>query len=179
MLYYIHGYLSAPDSTKGSLLKKTLGVIPVKYRDCEPEELVISDCVNRIKEAVRDDENVVLIGSSLGGLLAAKTAKATPVKTLILLNPAIIPTFVDITKIQDLPQRILQDMQDERLFSEKINSKIIVLVGRKDVVVPNSWPVEFAKTQDASIRFFNDDHSFTMNLKNIPSIIRSILDEKD
>jgi len=92
MLYYIHGYLSSPNSTKGTLLKKTLNAHPIKYRDCQPEELLISDCLNQISNVIKNDHEVTLIGSSLGGLLAVKTAqKNQNVKKLILLNPAIIP----------------------------------------------------------------------------------------
>ena len=42
MLYYIHGYQSNPNSRKGILFKEKLGVVPIKYRDCKPEDLVIN-----------------------------------------------------------------------------------------------------------------------------------------
>ena len=180
MLYYIHGYLSEPNSTKGTLLKEKLNVKPIKYRNCLPQELIISDCVERIKKEIQNDTKAVLIGSSLGGLLAAKTAlESKNVKTLILLNPAIIPISEDITKIKDMPQRILKEMKDERLFKEKIPADIYILVGKKDIVVPNYWPVEFAKAQNADIHFFNDDHSFTYNLKHLTTIISEILNKKN
>jgi predicted esterase YcpF (UPF0227 family) len=180
MYYYIHGYLSEPNSTKGMLLKEKLEVKPIKYRDCQPEELVIADCVKQIINNIKNDPKVVLIGSSLGGLLAAKTANISKnVKTLILLNPAIIPPNIDISKIQGIPQSILKDMQDERLFNEKIISDIYVLVGIYDYIVPNNWAEEFAKAQDAIIKFYDDDHSFTQNINNLPSIISNILNEKD
>jgi predicted esterase YcpF (UPF0227 family) len=179
MLFYIHGYLSEPNSTKGTILKNKLGVKPIKYRDCPPEDLVINNCVDNIKKEIKNDENVVLIGSSLGGLLAAKTALEISVKKLILLNPAIIPMDVDITKIQGIPQRILRDMQDERLFNQKINSEITILVGRYDDTIPNRWAEIFAEAQNAKILFFEDDHSFTKNMQKIPDIITNILKEKD
>jgi len=179
MLYYIHGYLSEPNSTKGTLIKRALNVIPLKYRDCEPEELIVSDCVNRILEQIKSDEDAILIGSSLGGLLAAKVAlNASNVNTIILLNPAIIPLSEDISKIQDLPHHIVVEMQDERLFKEKIRAKIFILAGTLDDTVPNWWAVEFAKTQQATIKFLHDDHSFTQNMEKLPDIIRNILDEK-
>lgn len=179
MKYYIHGYLSKPNSIKGTLLKKELNVIPIKYRDCKPEELVISDALERIKEQIQNDEDVVLIGSSLGGLLAAKTALYNQnVKQLILLNPSIIPPSQDISKITDLPKQILVEMQDEKLFKEKIESKIHILAGTMDYTVPTWWVVEFAKAQQAKIMFLNDDHSFTQNIGKLPNIIRNILDEK-
>lgn len=180
MLYYIHGYLSGPDSTKGMILKEKLGVIPVKYRDCPPEELIISDCVSQIIKEIKDDPEAVLIGSSLGGLLAAKTAQTCAnVKTLILLNPAIIPTDIDISKISDMPQSILSDMQDGRLFNEKIKSEIFILAGTLDDVVPNCWVVRFAQAQQATLKFLHDDHSFTQNKDNLPDILIKFLNEKN
>jgi predicted esterase YcpF (UPF0227 family) len=178
MLYYIHGFLSEPNSTKGTLFKEKLNAKAIKYRDCEPEDLVLSDCVNRIEQEIENDENAILIGSSLGGLLAAKTAlDNTNVKHIILLNPAIIPISVDITKIQGMPQRILADMQDERLFEEKLNSDITILVGTMDDIVPNNWVLEFAKSQVIDIKFYEDDHSFSNNIDQLPDIITSILDK--
>ena len=179
MLYYIHGYMSDPNSTKGTLFKEKLNARAIKYRDCEPEDLVISDCLKRIKSEIKDDKNVILIGSSLGGLLAAKTALENPnVKQIILLNPAIIPPSVDITKIQGMPQRILSDMQDVRLFEEKIDSDIFILAGKWDDVVPSDWVLEFARAQGVTVSFLDDDHSFMYNMNKLPDIIGDILNKK-
>ncbi|MCK4815460.1 hypothetical protein KA005_06805 [bacterium] len=176
MLYYIHGYQSDPTSTKGTLFNKTLYAKAIKYRDGKPEDLVIADCLRCIAEEIKDDNEAVLIGSSLGGFLAAKTALNYPVKNLILLNPAIIPTTVDITKIQDMPQRILFDMKDDNLFETKITAEIIILRGTEDDVVPDEWVLAFAKAQEATIRLFNDDHSFTRHVDKLPEIIAKIID---
>jgi predicted esterase YcpF (UPF0227 family) len=176
MLYYIHGYMSEPNSTKGTLFKERLNAKAIKYRDCEPENLKISDCLVRINQEIENDENAILIGSSLGGLLAAKTAlDNTNVKQIILLNPAIIPRYVDISKIQGMPQEILADMQDYKLFENKINAKINILAGSMDNVFPNKWVEEFAKVQDVKIRYLDDDHSFSLNLQVLPQIISEIL----
>jgi predicted esterase YcpF (UPF0227 family) len=178
-LYYIHGYLSDPNSTKGTLFKEKLNAKAIKYRDCEPEDLVIPDCVSRIKEEINDEAEVVLIGSSLGGLLAVKTAlEVKNIKVLILLNPAIVPMDVDISKIQGMPKDILADMQDPQLFSKKIFSDIFVLLGMQDDVVPNSWGEKFAEKQGGKVLFFDDDHSFTHNLNRLPDIIGSIIYKK-
>jgi len=176
MLYYIHGYMSSPNSTKGTLFKQKLSAKPIKYRDCEPEDLVISDCLSEIKKEIENDEDAVLIGSSLGGFLAAKTALENEnVKQIILLNPAIIPLSVDITKIDGMPQSILSDIQDESLFKSKISSDIYILIGLQDDVVPIKWPLEFAMSQNSTIKFFEDDHSFTKNLQKLPQIINKII----
>jgi len=176
MLYYIHGYLSNPNSTKGKLFKKKLEAIPIKYRDCKPEEIEISDCLKQIKKVIEKDKEIILIGSSFGGFLAAKSALENKnVKQIILLNPAIIPPYVDILKIKEMPKKLLRDMQDKNLFKKKINTIINIIVGIKDELIPSDWPIEFALTQDATIKFLYDDHSFTNNINQLPEIIGKIL----
>jgi predicted esterase YcpF (UPF0227 family) len=174
-MYYIHGFLSSPNGTKGTLLKNSLDVIPIKYRYCEPDDLVISDCINRIKQVVKKDAHPILIGSSLGGYLAARTALEIPVSTLILLNPAIIPPDENLNKISDMPKRILNSMMDDRLFSEKIHGTIIIFIGTNDTIVPNRWGIDFAKAQEAEIHFFHDDHRFSKNISNLPNMISDVL----
>ena len=180
MLYYIHGYLSNPESTKGLLLKDKLNVKPIKYRDCKPEDLVIAECLKRIYDEIKNDRKVVLIGSSMGGFLAAKTALMNKnVKKLILLNPAIIPPKVDIDKIQGMPKRILTDIKDKLLFDCKIEAEIYILVGTKDDVIPYYWSIEFAKAQEANVKFYQDDHRFFKNINNLPDIITNIINQKN
>ena len=176
MLYYIHGYLSSPDSIKGMLFKEKLNAKAIKYRDCEPEDLIISDCLKRIANEIENDDNAVLIGSSLGGFLAARTAlENSNVKKLILLNPAVIPPSVDINTIQGLPMSILVEMKDNRLFEKKMDADIIIFIGTEDDVIPADWSLEFAKIQEATIKFLHDDHSLTRNLNKLPEIISKII----
>ena len=176
MLYYIHGYLSSPNSTKGTLLKKTLNAHPIKYRDCQPEELLISDCLNQISNVIKNDHEVTLIGSSLGGLLAVKTAqKNQNVKKLILLNPAIIPPDTDLNTISDMPQSILQDMIDKNLFEKKLPQETHILVGTEDDLLPIQWVLSFAQKQEATIKFLHDDHSLSKNIKQLPKLIKKII----
>jgi pimeloyl-ACP methyl ester carboxylesterase len=176
MLYYIHGYQSSPTSTKGTLFKKTLHAIPIRYRDGNPEDLVITDCLKRISETIQNDDNVVLIGSSLGGFLAASTALSHPnVKRLILLNPAMIPPKTDLSTIQGMPQRILIEMMNPRLFEQKIGAAIAIVRGTEDTVVPDDWILSFAQAQEATLLLLNDDHRFTKNLEQLPGIITELL----
>jgi len=176
MLYYLHGYQSSPNGEKATLLKTTLHAIPIPYRESAPEELVISECLRRISEVITNDQQVILIGSSLGGFLAAATALTHPmVKQLILLNPAIIPPEIDLTTIEGMPLRILQEMRDPRLFQQKIPAAITILRGTLDDVVPDEWILPFALAQNATINLYTDDHRFSKNLHKLPEIISELL----
>ncbi|MBN2066041.1 MAG: alpha/beta fold hydrolase [Candidatus Thermoplasmatota archaeon] len=179
MLYYIHGYESSPQSTKGTLFEKTLQAKAIQYRECKPEDIIIAECLDGIKKALGNDTDITLIGSSLGGFLAAKTAHENPhVRHLILLNPAIIPPSVDITAIQGMPKTILREMKDYRLFEEKIDADILILIGTEDEVVPSHWVLEFAMAQEATVKFLQDDHSFTNQLDRLPPMIRAYLERQ-
>ena len=179
MLYYIHGYKSSPDGSKGIMFKEKLNAKAIKYRDCKPEDIVISDCLRRIAENIKHDKNAVLIGSSLGGFLAAKTALENPnVKQIILLNPAVIPQSTDLSTIKDMPMSILVDMKDEGLFNEKLDAEIFIFAGTEDEIVPSNWVLEFARLQEATVRFLHDDHRFTHNIDRLPYLITNILDKK-
>jgi hypothetical protein len=74
-----------------------------------------------------------------------------------------------------MPKRILSDMQDINLFKEKISSSIFIFIGLNDDLIPLKWPLEFALSQDTTIKFFDDDHSFTQNMYKLPQIISKIL----
>ena len=180
MIYYVHGYLSIPLSRKGKLLKEKMGVIPIKYRECEPEELVISECLKNIYDEIRNDKEVVLIGSSFGGYLSARVTKmSNNIKKLILLNPSIIPPDTDINKIKNMPIRLLKDMKADYLFKDKIKAKIYIILGSEDKVVPNYWSIKFAEIQEAEIIFLDDDHNFSKNIDNLINIINKFLNQNN
>jgi predicted esterase YcpF (UPF0227 family) len=176
MIYYIHGYQSSPYGEKATLFKKTLQAIPITYRNGAPEDIVISQALSCISDVIKNDTAVVLIGSSLGGFLAASVALTHPAVTrLILLNPAIIPPETDLQTIQGMPLRILEEMKDPRLFTEKIPAAITILRGTQDDIVPDQWILSFAQAQNATLQLFNDDHRLSKNLKELPGLISALI----
>ena len=179
MLYYIHGYQSNPKSTKGTFFQKELHAKAIHYRTGKPENIIIAECLKKIGQEIENDPNVILIGSSLGGFLAAATALDHPnVHILILLNPAIPPPSLDINTLTDMPKHILKDMINPKLFHQKLKTEIIILRGTEDTVVPDYWIMEFAKAQQTKIQLFHDDHQFSRNLEKLPQIINDILQKK-
>ncbi len=180
MLYYIHGYQSTPHGEKAALFKKTLHAIAISYQDTAPEEIRIQHCLEKISKKIRNDPSVTLIGSSLGGFLATSTAMSHPnVGRLILLNPAIIPPETDLDTIEGMPLRILQEMINPSLFTQKITAQITILRGTQDTVVPDLWVFRFAQAQNATIQFLDDDHRFSKNLSRLPDIISELLQKEE
>ena len=56
MMYYIHGFLSSPESGKGKLFRDKLDVINIKYRNCEPRDLKISNCLGSIYNEIKKED---------------------------------------------------------------------------------------------------------------------------
>lgn len=172
VLYFIHGYKSSPTGDKAVLFKKTLHAIPITYRNCPPEDLDIHDALARIKDTIANDHDVRLIGSSLGGYLAAATAQHDhQVTKIALLNPATIPPDVDIETIHDMPQSILKDMIDPTLFSSRLTIPVLIIRGIQDSVVPDYWVESFARAQHATVIYLEDDHQLTRHLQHLPAVL--------
>lgn len=176
MLYYIHGYGSSPNSAKGALFQKELKAQSIDYHQGRPENLKINECLQRIVEAIRSYNAPILIGSSLGGYLAARVALEEPViKSIVLLNPAIIPRDTDVSMLKGMPHGILIEMADHQLLSKKIHGQTILLLGVRDEEIQLAWSLDFAMAQLSTVRFLQDDHGFTSNLTRLPGIITELL----
>jgi pimeloyl-ACP methyl ester carboxylesterase len=92
---YLHGFASGPDSTKGLAFTRCLGdrglsVERLNLRLPSLERLRLSAGIAATVAAIGGErERAVLLGSSLGGLTAARVAERDPrVCALILLAPA-------------------------------------------------------------------------------------------
>ena len=74
---------------------------------------------------------------------------------------------------------LFADMKDIQLFNKRIEVDITILLGTEDDLIPSLWTIEFAKTQEANIKFYHDDHRFSKNIKNLPLIISNIINQKN
>jgi len=74
-----------------------------------------------------------------------------------------------------MPLRILEEMKDPRLFTEKIPAAITILRGTQDDIVPDQWILSFAQAQNATLQLFNDDHRLSKNLKELPGLISALI----
>jgi pimeloyl-ACP methyl ester carboxylesterase len=91
---YLHGFASGPGSKKGVAFEEhfaRLGIAIERLDLRVPsfEHLRLSAMIDTVRAAIGDASNAVLIGSSLGGLTAARVAERDPrVSRLVLMAPA-------------------------------------------------------------------------------------------
>jgi hypothetical protein len=89
---YLHGFASGPSSTKGVAFERHFAARGIRIERLDLrvpsfEHLRLSAMIEKVRGELAD--NTVLIGSSLGGLTAARVAVGEPrVAALVLLAPA-------------------------------------------------------------------------------------------
>ena len=90
---YLHGFASGPKSTKGVAFESYFAergraIERLNLRVPSFEHLRLSEMISTVQSAIGDD-GAILIGSSLGGLTASRTAERDRrVKALVLMAPA-------------------------------------------------------------------------------------------
>jgi pimeloyl-ACP methyl ester carboxylesterase len=94
-ILYLHGFASSPESSKARafaarMSERGIGITTLDLRVPSFAHLRFSEMMRVTRDAIGgDQERVVLIGSSLGGLTAMRVAERDPrVGALVLLAPA-------------------------------------------------------------------------------------------
>ncbi len=126
-LYFLHGLDSSGRGTKGTYLKKHFPNI-----NCPDFSGTLADRLDRFYELCRDQNDLVLVGSSYGGLMAACHAMKFPqqVARIVLLAPALnyesfeppeiklaIPTLLVMGKDDDVCPPVLIEPLAQKTFS--------------------------------------------------------------
>ena len=189
-IVYLHGFASSPESGKARFFAgkfQELGVpfVAPALDEGNFEGLTISGQLRVVEKAV-GGEPVVLMGSSLGGYIAALyAARSVQLEKLVLLAPAFrfptrwrarysaeelelwrrrgtIPFFhYGFKEERGLGFQIVEDAQkyeDEPAF----NQPALVLHGRKDDVVPAELSKAFAEGHpNVTLRLVDSGHELT------------------
>lgn len=93
---YLHGFSSAAASHKANALQKALAPVPftiIDYPSHQPDTAIA--VIERVLDSTREqdpEENIVLMGSSLGGYYAQYlAAERDDIDKVVLINPALDP----------------------------------------------------------------------------------------
>jgi uncharacterized protein len=190
MFLYLHGFASGPGSAKAQYFRRRLDELGIPLQipaldEGDFEHLSLSRQLRLIEGLTRGARPLVIIGSSLGGYLAALHAAAHPVSALVLLAPAF--DFARRWR-ERLGEAALEAWrqtgacevdhhatgQKERLSYElmadasrhapypTVSAPALVLHGRKDEVVPEASVAHWAAhTQSARMMLFDAGHELT------------------
>jgi pimeloyl-ACP methyl ester carboxylesterase len=184
---YLHGFASGPGSKKAQYFKDRFAEVdlPVLIPDLAAgnfEKLTISGQLRVIKDAAGQDP-VTLIGSSLGGYLAALFAARHPqTQRVVLLAPGfgfarrwperlgaqtmqewertgVLPVF----HYGDKAERLLSYdlIEDGRQYEDypEMRQPCLIFHGEHDDVVPAQWSREFAEGKDnVELHVVDSDH---------------------
>jgi uncharacterized protein len=171
---YLHGFASSPRSRKAQFFAERLQEmgLPVEVPDLaggDFEHLTLSKQLGVVERAAGADP-VILIGSSLGGYLAAIYAARNPkVERLVLLAPAlgfhglwtkelgperlqswrengIIPIFhYGVGHDMPLAYELMQDAEQFESFPD-FSQPALIFHGKQDPIVPIQQSILFAAT---------------------------------
>lgn len=135
---FLHGLESSSTGTKGRWLAQRFPA--VRMRDYHGD---LGDRVDQLTDQVTGLDDLILIGSSFGGLMAATFAARHPARCrrLILLAPAL-------------------NFEDYRPLAEPLDVETLVVLGAHDTTCPPALVVPLARAsfRDPLIRVEDDDH---------------------
>lgn len=195
-MLYLHGFGSGPDSNKAIALAERLAAsgVALEIPDLNGgdfERLTITGQLERVEKAAAG-EPVCLIGSSLGGYLAALYAARHPeVTRLVLLAPAFGFARIYLATIGPelaregertgwLPvyeRRVWWGLiEDARGYEEfpDVTQPTQIIHGLRDEVVPAASSEEFVRRHpQARLQLVDDDHELLASVDVIWDAIRS------
>jgi uncharacterized protein len=184
---YLHGFASSPSSRKARFFEERfrelgMGLEIPDLAEGNFRNLTISAQLN-VVERVCGNEPVSLIGSSMGGYLAALYAARHPeVKKLVLLAPAFSfasrwPETLGEQAMErwkrtdalrvfhysegrevELGYQLIEDAEKFEAYPD-FTQPVLIFQGRRDTVVPPQFAETFAaRHANATLRMLDSDH---------------------
>lgn len=211
MYAYLHGFASGPTSSKGKWLRERFAEtgLELLLPDLTPgpggferaTPLTMLREVEGMLAKAAEGESSVLVGSSLGGLLATLAASRSPerIEKIILLAPAfrlaerwrarmdpaelarfreagsmLVDHYATGTR-RTMPYGFLEDADTLPPFP-RVSLPVLTIAGKYDELVPLADVEQFAAlTPSAKLVVMDDGHDLAASLPKIWDEIRSFL----
>ena len=166
-IIYIHGFGSSGMSDTAKMLREVYPSLTAPTYDASrPSESL--DSLIRLIDSI-DDEDIIIVASSLGGWYAEEIAKRRVVD-LVLFNPAITPSTT-LAKL-GVPPKVLDDYDRISTLKEPSNSaRRYVVLSTDDILI--DYTLSKAKYEGrASVEYVTGGHRMTA--KHIPTLVTRI-----
>jgi esterase/lipase len=160
-IYFNHGSGSTPWGEKIQRLSKVgmskgFAIESINYIGVEDPEERVKLLLNSSASQI---ENLVLVGSSMGGYVAAVASKALRPQGLFLLAPAFY-------------------MEDYQIQEPYPYARCIALVhGWEDAEVPVENSIKYAQKYNVQLHILHDSHRLIQQIEFITSLFSMFLDQ--
>jgi pimeloyl-ACP methyl ester carboxylesterase len=164
-LYFAHGKESGPWGSKIRHLSEV--AIKQGHSAQSPDYSVIAnpdDRVNHLLDIIDKEQNkndLILVGSSMGGYVSTVVSSIHKVKGLFLMAPALY-----------MPDYKVQSYSD-------INCPVSIVHGWSDEVIPFENSLRFAKQGKHALHLINSDHRLSDQLEDVGQILGQFLSHLD
>lgn len=164
---FSHGKESGPMGSKIQRLMAEaerfgLNTISVDYRNCAMASERVALLNDTLKQLDTLPQQIVLVGSSMGGYVSTVVANSQPVAGLFLMAPALWMLAEEYT---------IQSYQPQ-------TSKVEIIHGINDEVVPHENSVRFAREHEGTIlHLVPDDHRLKASLDFLACQFRRFIKE--
>ena len=160
-VYFSHGKESGPRGTKIQRLAamaETMGCVvdSVDYTDTMDPDLR----VERLLEVLAEEKgSFVLVGSSMGGYVSLVASETVDAKAVFLMAPALyMPGY-------------------ERREYHSRCSRIEIVHGRSDDVIPPENSIRYAKESDCALHLIDGDHALSGSLEVVAGLFEGFLSQ--
>ena len=157
---FSHGKESGPEGRKINMMRSVaekLGykTISVDYRDI----VDVSSRVSLLESIVKKQgkREIILVGSSMGGYVSTVYANSMNINGLFLLAPALY--------MKDYPVQEYNPLA----------SKIEIVHGWSDSVIPFDNSIRFAKQHNYTLHILDDDHRLGSSLPKLAKLFKAFL----
>lgn len=164
LVIFSHGKESGPKGTKINYLseiavKLNFDVLSIDYRTCSS----VDERVALLHKTVQNykEEQLVLVGSSMGGYVSTVVANTVSISGLFLMCPAFY-----------LPNYPIQS------FDPK-TKQLTIVHGWQDVIVPYQNSVKFGELTAAKLHLIDDNHRLSNSAIFLKQTFSSFLNSID
>jgi alpha/beta superfamily hydrolase len=157
-VYFSHGKESGPWGSKIKRLvsiakEQGFSVDSIDYSDILDPDLRVERLINILE---KEEEDFLLVGSSMGGYVSLVASEKVDAKGVFLLAPAL---FMQGYKKQN--------------YSNVINVEIVH--GWSDDIIPPENSIKFAKNIDCSLHLISGDHRLNSSIEVVEKLFLQFL----
>lgn len=157
-IYFSHGKESGP---WGSKIKRLANIAQdqgfcvesIDYSDILDPDLRVERLLKRVENI---EEDILLVGSSMGGYVSLVASEQAPVKGLFLLAPALF--------MKGYKKQIYQR-----------SAKVEIVHGWSDDIIPAEHSIKFAKNSDCSLHLISGDHRLNSSIEVVEKLFSQFL----